>query len=172
MSPMSPLERIAKEFDGVPHEIVDVADGCPCLRVEREHLRMAILRLRDRCGFETNTFLTAVDNLPEAPRFEATYQFLSIQHSERVRLKVTVYENDCQLPTITDIFPGVAYLEREVFDLFGIRFGGDVEQKRLYMPEGYGHFPLRKDFPHRGIEPDKLYREWERRHAGGNTYRS
>ena len=169
---MSIIERIGAEFDGLPHEAVEVADGCACLRVDREHLRMALLRLRDRCGFETITFLTAVDNLPETPRFEATYQLLSIEHSERIRLKVVVCEDDCKLPTITDLYPGAAYLEREVFDLFGIHFGENEEQKRLFMPEGYDHFPLRKDFPHRGIEPDKLYREWERRHAGGNTYSS
>ena len=169
---MSTLERIAAEFDELPHTIVETADGTPCLQVDRKHLRMAVLRLRDRCGFETNTFVTAVDNLPAQPRFEVSYQFLSIQHSDRVRIKVAVGEEECTLPTITDLYPSTAYSERETFDFFGIRFEEHAELKRLYMPDGYDHFPLRKDFPHRGIEPDKLYREWERQHAGGETYRS
>jgi NADH-quinone oxidoreductase subunit C len=53
-------------------------------------------------------------------------------------------------------------MERECFDMFGVVFEGHPALKRLLMPEDYDHFPLRKDFPHYGIEPDRLYREWER----------
>ncbi len=169
---MNTLERIAPALLDVPHSIVEVADGAACIELERQHLRMAVLRLRDQCGFESNTFVTAVDNLPAAMRFELNYQFLSIQHSDRIRIKLQVSEADCQVPTIIDLFPGTAYSEREVYDFFGIQFEEHDDLKRLYMPEEYDHFPLRKDFPHRGIEPDKLYRAWERRHAGGDTYGS
>jgi NADH-quinone oxidoreductase subunit C/D len=53
-------------------------------------------------------------------------------------------------------------MERECWDMFGIRFDGHENLRRLLMPEAYGHHPLRKEFPHQGIEPDRLYREWER----------
>ena len=67
------------------------------------------------------------------------------------------------LPTCIDLWPGAAFSERECWDMFGIRFEGHVPNlERLLMPEPYEHFPLRKDFPHQGIEPDRLYREWDR----------
>ncbi len=169
---MTALDRVTAALDGVAHETVETADGCPCIRIEREQLHEVVSLLRDRCEFETNTFVTAVDNLPAEPRFEMTYQFLSVSNSDRIRVKTTVCEKECEVASITDLYPGAAYSEREVFDFFGIQFSDHADLKRLYMPEGYDHFPLRKDFPHRGIEPDKLYREWERRHAGGKTYRS
>ena len=66
------------------------------------------------------------------------------------------------MPTCTDLFPGAAFMERECYDMFGVRFEGHAHLRRLLMPEAYGHHPLRKDFPHQGIEPDRLYREWDR----------
>jgi len=65
------------------------------------------------------------------------------------------------VPSIIDLYPGAAYAERECYDMFGIVFDGHADLKRLLMPDGYDHFPLRKDFPHQGIEPDRLYREWD-----------
>lgn len=169
---MSALERVTSGLDGLAHSVREVEDGCACLEIDRESLRDIVTRLKDKLGFETNTFITAVDNMPAEPRYELTYQFLSIANNDRVRLKLAVGENECSVPTIADLYPGTQYSEREVYDFFGIRFEGHDDLKRLHMPEAYDHFPLRKDFPHRGIEPDRLYREWERQHAGGNTYRS
>ena len=169
---MSALDRVQKAFDGIDFEIVEVADGTPCFEVKREALHDCVRILRDQCGFQTNTFVTAVDHLPNAPRYELSYQFLSIENADRVRLKTRLEESDARIATITDLFEGTAYSEREVYDFFGIEFDGHEGLKRLHMPDGYGHYPLRKDFPHRGIEPDRLYREWEREHAGGDTYRS
>ena len=169
---MSALERVQSGLDGLSVSQREVADGEACFEVTRESLHEVVARLRDQLGFETNSFITAVDNAPDEPRFELTYQFLSIQHNDRVRLKLAVGESECSVPTITDLYPGTQYSEREVYDFFGIEFEGHEDLKRLHMPEAYDHFPLRKDFPHRGIEPDRLYREWERQHAGGNTYRS
>jgi len=62
----------------------------------------------------------------------------------------------------TALWPGASYMERECYDMFGIRFEDHPDLKRLLMPDGYGHHPLRKDFPHKGIQPDRLYREWDR----------
>jgi NADH-quinone oxidoreductase subunit C len=119
-------------------------------------------RLRQRAGFEANTLVTGVDLYPSEPRFEVVYQFLSFAHNDRVRVRVLVTEEDAHVPTCTDLWPGASFSERECWDMFGIRFDGHPDLRRLLMPEAYGHHPLRKDFPHQGIEPDRLYREWDR----------
>jgi NADH-quinone oxidoreductase subunit C len=109
--------------------------------------------------------VTAVDRFPAEPRFEVLWQLHSVANDERVRLRARVNGADPKVPTIVDLYPGAAFSERECFDMFGVVFEGHRGLKRLLMPEGYDHFPLRKDFPHQGIEPDRLYREWDaRRH--------
>ncbi len=168
---MSAKERVERALTGIALEPVTVADGTPCWRLGAGDLREAVLRLRDAAGFEQSTFVTATDELPAEPRFELNYQFLSVSNNDRVRLKLRAAEGEA-VPTIADLYPGATYSEREVWDFFGIAFAGHHDLQRLHMPEGYGHHPLRKDFPHRGIEPDRLYKEWERRHAGGDTYGS
>lgn len=172
-------ERIEKALAGVPHHWLVPKDGVPAIAVEREHLREAFARLRDGAEFHANTFVTAIDHLPAAdaperaaseprfePRFEMVWQFLSIPHADRVRVSLRVAEGE-SVPTCTHLWPGAAFSERECYDMFGIEFEGHVGLKRLLMPDGYGHHPLRKDFPHQGIQPDRLYREWdaERRRA-------
>ncbi len=129
--------------------------------LQRDQLAGAFAALH-AAGFETNTFVTAVDRFPEEPRFEVCWQFLCLNGGDRVRLRVAVPEDDARVPSCTAHWPGAAFSERECFDMFGIEFEGNADLRRLLMPEAYEHFPLRKDFPHQGIEPDKLYRAWDR----------
>ncbi|MEM7515661.1 MAG: NADH-quinone oxidoreductase subunit C [Planctomycetota bacterium] len=170
MSAAPQASRIAALLDGHA-KAVTRADEIPTFEVPHDNLRDVCVRLKSEGGFEQNTFITATDELPAQPRFKLRYQFLSFAHNERVRLEVDVQGLDPRVPSIADVYPGAAYAERETYDFFGIQFDGHEDLKRLHMPDGYGHFPLRKDFPHRGIEPDRLYKEWEQRHAGGNTYK-
>jgi NADH-quinone oxidoreductase subunit C len=160
---MTTIERIQAALPSVVLESTKAADGTPTIRVSLGDVRKVIVALRDQCGFETNTFVTAVDHYPREPRFEMAWQFLSYEHNERVRIHARVDGADPSVPSIVDLFPGAGYSERECYDMFGIRFEGHTGLKRLLMPEDYDHFPLRKDFPHQGIEPDRLYREWDRR---------
>ena len=135
-------------------------DGLPAAGVPLARLRDALQALR-AAGFETPTFVTAVDRFGRTPRFEVCHQLYSLAHRDRIRLHTAVAEGE-SVPTCIDLWPGAAFMERECFDLFGIPFAGHAGLKRLMMPEGYGYHPLRKDFPHQGIEPDRLYREWDR----------
>lgn len=160
---MSTLERIQAGLAPLSFREVTSREGTTTIEVALADVKETIRRLRDACGFETNTFVTAVDRHPAEPRFELAWQFLSYRHNDRVRVHARVDGHAPKAPTITDLFPGAAYSERECYDMFGIVFEGHAGLKRLLMPEGYDHFPLRKDFPHQGIEPDRLYREWDRR---------
>lgn len=137
-------------------------DGMPTLKVASKRLTEVLQVLKTDCGFETMTLITAVDHSPKQPRFEMIYQLLSIQHNERLRLRCPLEGDQPSAPSCTTLWPGATYMERECWDMFGIRFDGHENLRRLLMPEGFGHHPLRKEFPHQGIEPDRLYREWER----------
>jgi NADH-quinone oxidoreductase subunit C len=90
------------------------------------------------------------------------WQFRSYAHSDRVRLTCRVAGSDAWVPSCCDLWPGANFSEREAWDMFGVRFEGHPDLRRLLMPDGYEHHPLRKDFPHQGIEPDRLYRQWDR----------
>ena len=161
-------ERVAAALAGAPHRVVEEADGMPCIEVERDALHGVLQRLRDRAGFESNTLITAVDHHPDEPRFLVVHQLLSYEHNERIRVHTRVPcgdgpDEDPLVASCVDLWPGAAFSERECYDMFGIRFDGHEPLRRLLMPEGYGHHPLRKDFPQGGIEPDRLYREWDRK---------
>jgi NADH-quinone oxidoreductase subunit C len=108
------------------------------------------------------TSRTGGDRQEIEPRFHVSIQLHSLEHEARVRVRIPVSSDDASLPSCTGLWPGANFMERECYDMFGIRFDGHPNLKRLLMPEGYGHHPLRKDFPHKGIEPDRLYREWDR----------
>lgn len=161
---MTTTERVQAALAALNPKPIASRDGTAAFVIEAAHAREACRILRDVCGFETNTFVTAIDHYPAEPRFELVWQFLSVQHNDRVRLSARVSGEHPHVDTIGDLFPGTQYSERECFDMFGIVFDGHQSHagglKRLLMPDGYDHFPLRKDFPHQGIEPDKLYNAW------------
>jgi len=91
---------------------------------------------------------------PEA-RFEVVYHLYSLKNTRYLRLKVLVEEDQAVVPTLTGVWPAANWHERETFDMFGIRFAGHPDLRRLYMPEEFEYHPLRKDFPLMGI-PDSL----------------
>ena len=91
--------------------------------------------------------LTAVDWLPREPRFEVVYHLVSIEHSYRLRVMVRVSGASASLPTVADVWPAAGWMEREVWDLFGIAFDGHPDLRRLIMPEDWEGHPLRKDYP-------------------------
>jgi NADH-quinone oxidoreductase subunit C len=120
--------------------------------VERSLIREACWLLRDdaNCPFNYLSDVTAVDWFPSEPRFEVVYHLLSIPKRERVRLKVRLSGDMPALDSVTSVWPGANYFEREVFDLFGVRFNGHPYLRRLLMPENWEGHPLRKDYPVEG----------------------
>jgi NADH-quinone oxidoreductase subunit C len=120
--------------------------------IERCWLREACVLLREDpdCPFNFLSDVTCVDWFPSEPRFEVVYQLLSIAKKERVRLKVRLRATAPAVDTVTSVWPAANYFEREVFDLFGIRFTGHPYMRRLLMPEDWEGYPLRKDYPVEG----------------------
>jgi NADH-quinone oxidoreductase subunit C len=120
--------------------------------VDRAQIREACALLRDHPEFPFNFLsdVTCVDWHPSAPRFEVVYHLLSIPQKERVRLKVRLDDSSPVVESITPVWPAANYFEREIFDLFGIRFSGHPYLRRILMPEDWEGFPLRKDYPVEG----------------------
>ena len=120
--------------------------------IERSALREACLLLRDDpgCPFNYLSDVTCVDWFPSQPRFEVIYHLFSIPKKERLRLKVRLSGEAPAIESVTSVWPSANYFEREVFDLFGVRFTGHPYLRRLLMPEDWEGHPLRKDYPVEG----------------------
>jgi NADH-quinone oxidoreductase subunit C len=120
--------------------------------VGRSFLRQACVLLKEDpgCLFNYISDVTCVDWLPSEPRFEVIYHLLSTTKKERLRLKVRLSGDSPVVDSVTSIWPGANYFEREVFDLFGVRFTGHPYMRRLLMPEDWEGHPLRKDYPVEG----------------------
>ncbi|MEI8131250.1 MAG: NADH-quinone oxidoreductase subunit C [Leptolinea sp.] len=113
-----------------------------------EHLIDALTRLRDEFSFEMLEMETAVDYWPQiSPRFHIVYQLCSLQHNIQLRVRVPLDGNSPSLPTIEGIYPNANWHEREIWDMFGIRFDGHSDLRRILMPADWAGHPLRKDFP-------------------------
>lgn len=122
------------------------------LYIHRPYLRevCAILRDDPDCPFDYCADVTCVDWHPSEPRFEVIYHLLSIPKKERLRLKVRLEASSPVVESVTSVWPGANFFEREVFDLFGIRFSGHPYLRRIQMPEDWEGHPLRKDYPVEG----------------------
>ncbi|MBZ5549531.1 MAG: NADH-quinone oxidoreductase subunit C [Acidobacteriia bacterium] len=120
--------------------------------VEKGSIREACAILRDDpdCPFNYLCDLTAVDWYPSEPRFEVVYHLLSIPKKERVRLKAKLDGSSPAIESVTSVWPSANFYEREVFDLFGVRFTGHPNLKRIMMPDNWEGHPLRKDYPVEG----------------------
>lgn len=120
--------------------------------IDRPFIREACVILRDDPGVQFNFLsdVTCVDWYPSEPRFEIVYHLLSMQQKDRVRLKVKLSGSDPSLESITSVWPAANFFEREVFDLFGVRFQGHPYLRRILMPEDWEGHPLRRDYPVEG----------------------
>jgi NADH-quinone oxidoreductase subunit C len=104
-------------------------------------------------AFEFLMDLTAVDYLGKTPRFEVVTHLFSLAKRHRLRVKVPIDERDCRMPSLTPIWKSANWLEREAYDMFGIRFDGHPDLRRIFMyPEFEGH-PLRKDYAYNRRQP-------------------
>ena len=125
--------------------------------VRKEDIVMIATFLRDDddLSFDLIVDLCGVDMYRPEGRFEVVYHLYSLKNKSYVRLKVRVEEDHPVVDTVCSVWPGANWHERETFDMFGISFRGHPDLRRMYMPEEYEHFPLRKDFPLMGV-PDSI----------------
>lgn len=135
----------------VPDAVMDVAataDG-PVFYIAGDHIVSVCRVLKEAAGFERLSAVTGVDWWPREPRFEVIYFLHSLRHNARVRLSVRLGESE-ELDSVYPVWRSADWYEREVFDLFGVRFRHHPNLERILLPADYEGYPLRKDYPIHG----------------------
>jgi NADH-quinone oxidoreductase subunit C len=138
-----------------PKSVVEVVEfrGETTIVVPPELLRAAATQCRDASNLQFN-FLsdaTCVDRLPSEPRFELNYHLVSIRRRDKIRLRTRVGGDNPSVDSLVPVWVGAGWLEREIFDLFGIRFNGHPDLRRILLPEDWEGYPLRRDYPVEGF---------------------
>src|ERR1700733_2439171 len=119
------------------------------LKIARQHIR-ATATLVQKAGYNFLEDVTCVDYYPGEPRFQVIYHIVSHRLKARLRLAAPIEGIDLEIDSIVPVWPSADFYEREVFDLFGIRFGGHPNLRRIMMPDEWEGHPLRKDYPVEG----------------------
>jgi NADH-quinone oxidoreductase subunit C len=148
------LDAIASGFEGQVEAVEDLR-GEPLYVADRGVAHDFIERLKtdEKTGCDSLVFITGQDNYLDEPRFEVVYCVRSLERNFDVRVKVPVPGEEPEVASLCDLFPGANWLEREVWDMFGIRFKGHPNLERILMWEGFEGHPLRKDYPLLGNTP-------------------
>ena len=123
-----------------------------------EALLPVVRRLKAEFGFDMFLDVTAVDWMPQAPRFEVVWHFYSTQHHVRVRLKTRVPEADPTVDSLASLYGSARFMERECHDMYGIGFRGNDDLRPVLLYEGFVGHPLRKDYPKDREQPLVPYR--------------
>ena len=131
------------------------------LGVQRERIEDALRLLRDEHGYQQLMEIAGVDYPDREERFEVVYMLLSLTKNHRIMVKVRAAENT-PVPTVTTLWPSSGWLEREVFDLYGVLFDGNTDLRRILTDYGFEGHPFRKDFPLTGYQ-ELRYSEEEKR---------
>lgn len=156
---MSRIEKqqdiLRKLRDSFSRDILDITafKGDVTVLVERKAVLNVCNYLKDDPSFRMNYLVDvlAVDHMPRSPRFDVIYCLYSIPKKQRIRVKTMVAEGE-SAPSVTGIWLGADWPEREAYDMFGIVFEGHPDLSRIYLPDDWEGFPLRKDYPLRGYK--------------------
>src|SRR5208337_4775823 len=139
---------ISSLLSSLPGSIQDAKFDCNelTLAIDKDQIRAAC-EIVQTAGYNFLVDVTCVDWYPAEPRFQVTYHILSHKLKERVRLHAMVESIDPSVDSITPVWPSANFYEREVWDLFGVRFHGHPGLRRIMLPEEWEGHPLRKDYP-------------------------
>jgi NADH-quinone oxidoreductase subunit C len=150
----APLELLRQQFpEGVLETSLPQGDATAIVRPEQLTQILSFLKDDRSLLFNVLVDITAVDHLGRIPRFDVVYNLLSIPFTRRIRIKVAVDGDEPVLETACHIWQAANWLEREVWDMFGIRFKGHPDLRRILLYEEFQGHPLRKDYPIRKRQP-------------------
>ena len=169
---MPETRLIAKVEAAFPGKIMESHSlhGDETIVINREDALSIFTTLRDDPQFTFNLLadLTAVDFFGREPRFEVVYHLYSLRLNHRLRVKIRVTEDEAWVPSVSSLWKAANWLEREVWDMFGIRFSGHPDLRRILMYEEFRGHPLRKDYPVSKRQPlveerDPVNNPWPKR---------
>jgi NADH-quinone oxidoreductase subunit C len=150
----SPLGLLQERFAGrILETSLPLGDATAIIHGQSLAEVMEFLKNDDRLLFDMLLDITAVDYPTREPRFDVVYHLLSLPFNRRLRIKVRVGEDNPQLDSVTSLWGSANWLEREVWDMFGIGFSGHPDLKRILLYEEFQGHPLRKDYPIRRRQP-------------------
>jgi NADH-quinone oxidoreductase subunit C len=121
--------------------------------VPADRLKDVLTSLKERFGFDYLCDVAGIDYLgyPDATdRYGVVYALVNVRTGDRLFVKTYVNDPDPELPSVVDLWRGADWMEREVYDMYGVTFTGHPDLRRILMPEGFSEYPLRKDYPLRG----------------------
>jgi NADH-quinone oxidoreductase subunit C len=144
-------------LDALPQAVVStharLGDATAVVSADRLVEAMRFLRDDPALAFEMLSDVCAVDYLPRKPRFEVVYHLYSVAKNHRLRVKVEVEESDPRVPSVVALWSSANWMEREVWDLYGIRFEGHPDLRRILLYDEFEGHPLRKDYPKERRQP-------------------
>lgn len=146
------IKKLREKFTEIEFEFVDYR-GDLSVKFDKANITQICRFLKEdpELEFRLCEDVTAVDWAKRKNRFTVVYHIFSLKHNFRLRLKADVDESDCQIDSVTAVWKTANWLERETYDMFGIKFNNHPDLRRMYMPEEFEYHPLRKDFPLMGI---------------------
>lgn len=150
------LEKLQQQFKDSIQAVEELA-GDVVVTVRKSDIVHICTFLRDNpeLSFDCLRDVLGIDQYRPEERFEVVYNLYSLKNKHRFFLKVKVEESDPKVPTVAGVWPAANWGEREAYDMYGIIFEGHPDLRRIYMPEEFEYYPLRKEFPLMGI-PDSL----------------
>src|SRR5512141_1722461 len=147
--------KLKAQYPDVLSEPLNFRDEITVILRDLERIEEVCTFAKKELGFDYLVDISSVDNYGEDPRFTLVYHLYGIGHGCHLRLKAAVSEEKSEAPTVTGVWAGANWHEREIYDMMGIRFRGHPDLRRILMWDGYPYFPLRKDFPVAG-KPTQL----------------
>jgi len=153
------LDLLKEKFPGEVKGVL-TSLGDEVAVIDKKALLPIVTYLKNKpCEYTMLLDLSCVDYIGENPRFEMVYHLFSLPRNKRLRIKARLAEDDLRIPSLTGLWKNANWLEREVFDMFGVNFEGHPDLRRIFMYDCFEGYPLRKDYPLRKRQPCIKFRE-------------
>ena len=145
-------QKLKEKFPSTEIEVSDYRDELT-IKFDKKNIVnvCSFLKSDAELEFVWCSDITAIDWATRKNRFTVVYNIFSMKHNFRLRLKCDIDESDCTIDTVSSVWQAANWQERETYDMYGIKFNNHPDLRRMYMPEEFEYYPLRKDFPLMGI---------------------